>query len=321
MSSVARSCCRCSLLALGVVASLAACQRPDDDGLGLDRPRASERAPITEPAGLVAALGQRGSLLDGVLGARGFDLARTFELTQGQAADKVEELIHFDSDGKGGFHLVHEIGRPSAMALAPARSDSDPTRDKVDTSAQGMEAVALGGKVYVRPRFGHFVARRPEAGELDRLREIAEQQLGDDLEVLQPWLVIADAGPHTGTSRKTRKLSLTKRASAETGPPASDARQGWRAGVKVAELTGELDVDAETGAPVSGHVETRYEIPREGGAVTVKLALKLTARAPQAITIPDGAAAAPTRAHPMVERNQLLQGLAPPSGTQAARGL
>ena len=309
--------------AFGFAAAIgfAGCQRGDDDGLGLDR--AKTTAPLldhlTDADALLRVIGQPGGAVSDKLGPRSFDLARIYELSQARSTDRVEQVWHFDSDGKNGFHVVHELGHPAAVASAPKGDNADAPVDKVDTSAQGMEAVATGGKVYLRPRYGRFVERRAEPGELDRLRDLAEQQLADDLEVLRAWLSITDGGNEKLMDRSVRILELSKSASPRKLEASDDPRQGWRAGVKVSELKGELRLDAQTGVPLAGQVEARYEIPREGGPVSAHLSLRLVPRPPRPVVPPADAQANPVRTHPVVERNQLLQGLAPPVGTQAAR--
>lgn len=305
---------------------LGGCRQPGDEDLGLHRDvqRSIALDKLAEPLVLLAALRQRGAELDGKLGARGYDITHVLELSSGDGAraqrDRVEQAIHVDTDGKGAFHLVRELGHPGALAPPPKSGDDDATivKDRVDPLAQGMEAVAIAGRVFVRPRYGHFVGRRPESGELDRLRKIGEWVLGDDLALLAPYLTVEDRGSGSVLGRKTRKLSLSRRQTATPVPPSDDPRQAWRAGVTVAELSGEIEVDAETGAPLRANVEARYTLPRPSAPIAAHLSLKQDARAATAILAPSEVVPTPQRPRPTVERNQLLEGLAAPVGTQSS---
>ena len=98
--------------------ALAGCQRHDDDGLGLDRGKTTAPAldHLTDPDALLLAISQPGGAVSDKLGPRSFDLTRIFELSHARTTDRVEQVWHFDSDGKNGFHVVHELGHPAAVA-------------------------------------------------------------------------------------------------------------------------------------------------------------------------------------------------------------
>jgi hypothetical protein len=309
--------CLLSIWALAFVA----CRRPSDEDLGLARPPERKVAldELTEPPALLAAIGQSGASLDERLGARGFDVARTIEVTVGAGGDRIDDALHFDSDGKGGFSLVHDLDHPQAVALTPPRGEGDATRDKVDPRAQGMAAIALPGRLFVRARFGRFVERRPEPGELDRLRELGEQLFVDDLALLAPWLQITDQGEGSVEGRHARRLSLGKRSSRASAPKDGDPRRAWRETVEASEVHGELSIDANTGALLAGQLDARFSFLRGDDRVPAHIVTVQTARQPSLFVAPPDALVNPHRPRPTVERNQLLEGLAPMAGTQAAR--
>jgi hypothetical protein len=297
------------------------CHKQEEDELGMKVQKVEVVAldKLTDPAQLVVALAQPGDVLDGKLGARGLDLTETTQLAYGGAHDRVDEKLTLDLDGKGAFHLLHDLDHPEKIGFAVPKGDGDSgPREPVDVAAQGMEAVALGGQLYVRPRYGKFIARRPEAGELDRLRELAERRLADDLELLKPFVAISDAGAGSALGRPTHKLALAL-ASPPQSSKAESPQKAWRDTMKVTKLDGTLELDAATGAPMSAKLDAEYTVPREAGVLTTRLTLVLASRAATAITAPPDAAPAPRRPRPMVERNQLLDGLAAPAGTQASR--
>ncbi len=311
-------------LLLGL-ALASACRREGDEDLGLLR--APERKvsldQLTEPSALLDALSQAGASIDDKLGARGFDLARTMELTIGAGGDRTDDVVHFDSDGKGGFSVVHDLDHPQALAWTPARGESgegsDARREKVDPRAQGMAAIALPGRLFVKARYGHYIERRAEPGELDRLRELGEQLLVDDLALLAPWLLVTEQGEGNVQGRRTHKLILARRAAPRRVRKDEDPRRAWRASVEVSQLAGELSVDAKTGALLAGKLETRFSFLRGSERISAHLSAVQSAREPSLFAAPPDALLTPHRPRPTVERNQLLEGLAPPAGTQAAR--
>ncbi|MEO6954394.1 MAG: hypothetical protein ABI321_21530, partial [Polyangia bacterium] len=232
--------------------------------------------------------------------------------------DRMEQHATLDLDGKGGFHLVHDLDHPDKVGQTVAKNDGDSApRDKVAVAAQGMEAYALAGTVYVRPRYGKFVSRRPEPGELDRLRETAETILGDDLELLSPGLAVRDVGAGSVLGHATRKLELSLGEGATAGSD-DEPRHAWRKTLKVSKLSGQVEVDAATGGPLAGKLDAEYSVPREGGQLVTHVVVTVASRSAAVLHAPD-AIPSPHRPRPMIERNQLLQGLAPPAGTAAAR--
>jgi hypothetical protein len=304
-----------------MLAGLAAsCHRGGDENLGL---KTEAQAPVavdrlTEADALLAALRQPMGEVERKLGARGMELAQTLELAgddHGHArTDRIDEVVHLDTDGEGGFHLVRELDHPLELAPAPKPEDSLEPAKMVDPAAQGMEAIEIEGRWFVRDRYGRFVERRPEPGELDRVRNLGERVLGDDVALLLPFCTIEDRGSGELLGRKTKKLALSLRAQPADRASETDPRRAWRAEMTVASLSGTLELDAATGAPLAATLEARYRVP--GKKLDVRLVLKQEARAAVALAAPTEAIVAPHRPRPTVERNQLLDGLAPPVGTQ-----
>ncbi len=305
---------------LGVVLGATACGHSDED-LGVARHERPSVAldRLDDPRALVVALAQPVAPLDGKLGARGIDIVQTRELTAGRRSDRVEQVLRLDTDGRGGFHVVHELGHPRALAPAPRRDDDDEPKPLVDPFAQGMEAVGLPGRLFVRPRYGRFIERRPEPGEVDRLRALAERVAGDDLELLAPFVAVEERGAGTVLGRRTRTLALSRRETPlPSGSPGGDddPRRAWRRTIAVDELSGMLELDAETGVPLAARLEARYRVTRADAPLDVRLSLRQTARAAARVTRPADVDPAPHRARPTLERSELLDGLtaAPSAG-------
>jgi hypothetical protein len=314
------------VLGLALGGLVPACRRGGDEELGLreGQPTALALDRLAEPEVLLAALRRHSPEVEGALGARGLDLSQTLELTGDDhghvRAEHVEQSVHLDTDGKGAFHLARDLDHPDSLAATPRSGDDENgPRTQVDPLAQGMEAIALPGRLFVRARYGRFVERRAEPGELDRLRGLGERVLGDDLALLLRFASIADNGAGSVLGRRTRKLVLTRRPTpaAAAEDEAADPRRAWRASITVSQLDGELELDGETGAPLSARLEARYRVAQP--ALEVHLRLRQDTRAARAIAAPTDAIVNPHRPRPTVERNQLLEGLAPPVGPQAGR--
>src|SRR5258708_3858432 len=154
------------------IVTLAACGRgPTEESLGLAaaRPVAVDVARLATPRELVHALQLPGAELDKRLGAHRMEARSSLKMEPpGREVEQLDESYRVDSDGKGAVHLVH------------------------DNSRDGLEAVALGGVLYVKPRYGHWTRRRPEGNDVERLRDNVEGVAAAYLELLSRWLVVKE---------------------------------------------------------------------------------------------------------------------------------
>src|SRR5687767_6327865 len=151
---------------VAVLCLVAGCSRGTDENLGMGskpQPAAVDVAKLTQPTELLRVLALPGSELDRRLGARHVEASSSVKLEPpGKPAETLDETFKLDSDGAGALHLTHDNSRQ-----------------------MGIEAVVHGGELYVRPRYGKFIKRRPEGDELDRLRATVEAVVGDDLALLE----------------------------------------------------------------------------------------------------------------------------------------
>ncbi len=244
---------------------------------------------LQKPEVLVAALRLPGAERDRALGAHQRQLKQTLhmEFAGRPAEDLVLDSIVI-SDGKGAFHLIEDTGKTS-----------------------GMEAVATAGMLSVRPKDGQFVRRRPEPGELDRLRRTVEEPLAATLELLRPALAIERAGAVDSGGRTGTRLVLSKAASPNAAPAETEPGRKWRESVQVESLSGEVVVDA-SGVPLSAKLDAVYRFRRDSLVVKVTVAHTESLSAAETITAPANAVASPERPRPMVDRQTLLEGIAPP---------
>ena len=278
---------------------LPSCSRgaPPGESLGLagERVVTVDIKQLATPAELVHALSLPGAELDQRLGPHRVLAKSSIKMEPpGLPVEKLDESYRLDSDGKGAVHLLH-----------------DNTRD-------GLEAVATGGALYVRPRYGHWTKRRPD-GDGDGVAELranVEGVAGAYLALLERWLVVQEVGRSEVNGRPAVRLSVRATSSPASAPPETLAYRKWRDTVKVRYINGEWLLDAASGAPLSGKLEASYTFERSDlkGAVPVTVEYEQHSAAPEAIVAPADAVEA-RRVRPLVDRDVLLEGLAPAKPT------
>jgi hypothetical protein len=177
-----------------------------------------------------------------------------------------------------------------------------------DNSRDGLEAVIVGNQIYSKPRYGHWTKRRAENDDIERLRDNVEGVPYAYLELLSRWLVVKEAGRDGQKAR----LALSAASSPSSAPAETLPQRRWRDSVKVRSIQGEWLVDAATGAPLGGKLEASYTFERSDRKepVTVTLDYQQQLSAAQEIT-PPANAVEPKRPRPMLDRDTLLDGLAP----------
>jgi hypothetical protein len=256
-------------------------------GLPMERAVAVDVSRLATPAELVHALELPGAALDQLLGARRVEAHSSIKLEPpGRPAEKLDESYRVDSDGKGAVHLIH------------------------DNARDGLEVIATGGQLYVRPRYGHFTRRRAEHEDVARLRDNVEGVAGAYLELLQRWLVVKEIGRTQVGGRTAVRLSLAATASPSSGSAQSLPYRKWRDTIKVGYVNGEWLLDAASGAPIQGKLEASYTFERSDlkGPVAVTLQWEQHGGAPEAIQAPADAVE-PRRPRPLLDRDILMEGL------------
>jgi hypothetical protein len=268
---------------------LCACGRHGDENLGLSNGQgaAIDVAKLTQPEELVRALQLSGRALDGKLGAHRMDATESLKLELGdRQTAELEETFAVQADGRGGVHLVHDNSR-----------------------GNGFEAVALGNDVYVKPRYGKFVKRKVEADEVERLRATAETAAASDLRLVLRFVQAREAGTATIAGHPGIKVSLSARSSPDAAAAEPDPARKWRQTVNVRYIDGDAVLDAKTGAPLTVRLEAQYTFVRDGKPVQATLGYKQTT-APQSEAIAAPAEwTALERPRPMLDRQELLEGL------------
>jgi hypothetical protein len=267
------------------------CSRGGEENLGLKTAPAAtvDVAQLAQPAQLLRALALPGRVRDMRLGAQRFAAQSTTKIAPpGKASESLDETWTLDSDGKGALHLIHDNDRKS-----------------------GMEAIVAGSQLYVRPRFGRFVSRKPEPDELERLRASAEGVSADYLSLVAHALQVREEGRTQVAGRAAVKLKLSAAPSPGSAPRESDPSRKWRESVQVRYVDGELALDTGSGALLSAKLSIAYSFEREGekGPFLVTLSYTASTAPAEAIAAPADFVAEPRRVRPMLDRTALLEGL------------
>jgi hypothetical protein len=200
-----------------------------------------------------------------------------------------EDLIEAGSGGR--YHVLHTNSRD-----------------------EGLEWFLLSGDLYVRPRYGQFARRRPEEGEADRVRDDAYGALGAHYEVLGRFMGARTEGRVPVGGRDAVHLVLAPVPSPRPATPETDPARAWRETVTLQTLAGTLDVDMRTGVVLTAALKASYTFRRGDRVATVDLDYQgaLEPGVEPALAAPEHVPA-PRRTRYHVERQQLLDGLAPPA--------
>jgi hypothetical protein len=232
------------------------------------------------------------------LGSHRFRATSTTQVSEAQAV--VESLAYqsaIEIDAAGNFHAITD-------------NDQD----------YGREAFFVGGELFLRPRHAPRFHRRPPTGpdEPARIRDDLFAELAAGFELLAPRIELVDRGPAEVAGRAGRKIAL--QTAPEPRRPAAESAPGrkWREKVSVAEVSGEVILDAASGAPLAGTLRGTATFARDGRTFTLTLAIDHAVTdvgAAVTVTAPDPALTVASLEHhrDAEEREILLKGIAPPA--------
>jgi hypothetical protein len=235
---------------------------------------------------------------EGKLGAHRF--AGTTKLrvnANGAEVESLDEATSIEADAKGAYHATYtnsrDYGREAFFTPSPAT-------------------------MWLRPRYGKF-HRRPPVGpdEPPRVADEIYGSFGAQLELCANALSVTDGGPTTIAGRAARKITLTLGKETPRAPEKLPQR-AWRDTIHVSAIDGEIDLDNETGALLGGRLAATLGYTRGGQAYEMKLeATHAVSDIGTAIAITppgdDQSVDTPGRSHDFDDREELLDGLAPPA--------
>jgi len=279
-------------VAVGLSAALSAagCSRTGDENLGLKGKPGTftvDVAQLARPGELVRAAFMPSREIDQRLGPHRIESRATLKVEPpGKPAESLDETWQLDSDAQGAFRAVHESSR-----------------------GYGYEAALVGGELYVRPRWGKFVKRKPEGDEADRLRAAVETAGSEYLKLLERFIVVREDGRTQVHGRSAVKLKLAASPSPTAAPAEAEPGKKWRESMAVRYIEGDAYVDAASGALLGLHLDAAYSFVREKSPFVVTVSFKQTAASPETIVAPADAIDSPHRTRPMLDRAELLEGL------------
>ena len=250
-----------------------------------------------DPAELARALALPHGDSAARLGAHRFRGTHALRVTEnGAVLEALDEQSEIDFAAAGDCHALYTNSRDYGREL---------------TFVAGS-----GGTVWVRPRYGKFHRRPPTSPEEPRqvLGEIYGN-LGADFELVAHAATVADGGPVDAGGRPARKVILGV-GPARPRPPAGAPEKAWRDGVTVQALSGEITLDAATGAVLAGRLSARLAFVHKGRSLEMTLdsTHAVTPAADVAITPPppELSTTTPARSPELRDREDLLQGIAAP---------
>ncbi len=187
-----------------------------------------------------------------------------------------------------------------------------------NTADYGREIVFAGGKLYLRPRYQRWHVRAPEtADEPAAQRDGFAQEIGATWDLFAPAAELTDLGPATVGGRTGRKIAVKLSATPKANPPETIAQKKWREQRVIEELAGEVVLDADRGAPLSVKLTGTVAFQRDGRRF--KMHVSVTSEVTAVGTVvaiaapPEGeVVATPERLREVDDRDNLLQGIAPP---------
>ena len=296
---------RAGIAAILTLGSAVACGRsqgvPDEDLGGLvEEPKqpdpkiAVDRA-AKEPAELGRALAQpyRRVLTD--LGPHTATLAATTTVEEaGKPVSSLGDTTTIEIGDAGAFHAIYG-------------NDAD----------YGREVIFVGGKLYLRPRYQRWHGRAPEStDEPAALRDQFFEPIAATWDLLAPGIELSDKGPADAGGRPGRKIAIG--LSPKPAKPAAEsvAQKKWRELRTIEEVSGEVILDADKGAPLAVKLSGTVSFMRDGRRFKMKTSITAALSGfgtPVAITAPDRAevVATPERTREVDDRDYLLQGIAP----------
>lgn len=187
-----------------------------------------------------------------------------------------------------------------------------------NTADYGREAIFLGDKLYLKPRYQRWHGRAPESStEPFDLRESFYGAIPATWDLIGYAAELTDRGVVQASGRTGRKIEVKLSPSATKAPRETLSQRKWREGRSVEALTGNVVLDADTGAPLSIDLDAKIGFSRDSRSFIMKVKLQSTAAnigKPADIAPPPESevVATPGRMREVDDRDYLLQGIAPP---------
>lgn len=247
---------------------------------------------------LLAALALPHSWVSETLGAHKASGSSKVQVKEGEAlAEELEDTLLLEIDGEDRF-------------VATLDNSKD----------YGRHAIYDGESLYLRPRFGKYHARPPQSEEEpSTIRNQIFSGATDYLDLFRGQLEVSDKGVHTLSGRSVRQVALKLAPKAHKKKmPAKLTQSLWRGSIEVQALEGLVSFDVETGVALSVELagSIKYTRDKRRFEMIVKASRSISDIAHErAVAAPgeDLVMRIPARHRELAERDELLQGIAPPA--------
>ncbi|CAN5886389.1 hypothetical protein BH11MYX3_BH11MYX3_41260 [soil metagenome] len=212
--------------------------------------------------------------------------------------------------------VTDDLGESSTIQLGDAGAWRG---EYTNTADYGREVVFEGGTLYLRPRYQKWHARAPEtADEPAALRDGFFASVAATWELLAPAAELTDLGPAQVGGRNGRKIAIKLSATPRPNPAETVTQKKWREQRTIDELTGEVVLDGEKGAPLAVKLAGSVSFMRDGRRFKMRVSVTSAVTAlgtASPITVPaeTDVVTTPERLREVDDRDYLLQGIAPPT--------
>ena len=225
-------------------------------------------------------------------------------------------------DGGAAFESV-------AVTLEETRSIAVDAAGRLQLASQndhgtGVEAVLDQSFLYLRMRYAPYIRYKPEGDQVNRLRASAYESGAALLEAVAPYVRLSAPTEATVVGLPAWRVSLSQKdvpaGVREKGP--SGPLSAWRGTTAVDILEGTVTVDRQKGTLLTLRLHERFVAtrPSAGNSATTERVQVEVDHQVQVVAIGAGVPAItppaewidpPTRPRPMLDRQELLNGLLP----------
>lgn len=182
----------------------------------------------------------------------------------------------------------------------------------------GREVIYLAPELYLRARYQRWHQRQPtDEREPEALLDRFAEAAAAHWDLLAPGIAVADRGAAALAGRSARKLAVT--TAARPAKPASEpvAQRKWRESREVEAVEGEVTLDEASGAVLALALRGTVRFRRDGRTFAMKVSVEsqlvdVGQTPPPAPPSTEDVVQTPGRLHEVDERDQLLEGIAPP---------
>jgi hypothetical protein len=189
----------------------------------------------------------------------------------------------------------------------------------------GVEALLDRDYLYVRMRDAPYIRHHPEGDEVERLRALGYESGAALLEAVAPFVYLSTPSETSRLGRAAWQVTLSKQQGRPNHYIPKSAGKMWRAAVAVDSLDGYAIVDRQRGTLLELRLSVSFVAPRSGAPpgtpsaegeqiqVEAQHELRVVALGDNVAPIAPPAewSDSPTRSRPMLERQELLNGLLP----------